>query len=116
MKQGIKTGVNTFERFLKETNWDRAEIDRTVCHQVGVAHRKLMLDSLELLPENDFATFGFLGNTGAAALPSAFAIGCKEGFFGPGNKVAWLGIGSGINSTMMGIEWNESRVKGGDWN
>jgi len=116
LKQGIKTGVDTFARFLEETNWDRAAIDRTVCHQVGVAHRKLMLDSLELSPENDFATFGFLGNTGSAALPSAFAIGCDEGFFGPGNKVAWLGIGSGINSTMMGIEWNESRVKGGDWN
>ena len=115
LKQGIKTGVDTFARFLEESNWDRAAIDRTVCHQVGVAHRKLMLDSLGLSSENDFATFGFLGNTGAAALPSAFAIGCKEGFFGSGDKVAWLGIGSGINSTMMGIHWNESRVKGGNW-
>ncbi len=115
MKQGIKTGVDTFTRFLDESNWQRSAIDRTVCHQVGVTHRKLMLESLGLPPENDFATFGFLGNTGAAALPSAFAIGCKEEFFRSGDKIAWLGIGSGINSTMMGIEWNESRVKGDSW-
>ena len=115
LKEGIKTGEDTFARFLEETNWDRSVIDRTVCHQVGVAHRKLMLESLGLEPEKDLATFGFLGNTGAAALPSAFAIGCNDGFFKSGDQVAWLGIGSGINSTMMGIQWNESRVRGGDW-
>ncbi len=115
LKQGIQTGVDTFGRFLEESQWQRETIDRTVCHQVGVAHRKLMLESLGLVAENDFATFGFLGNTGAAALPSAFAIGCKENFIESGQRVAWLGIGSGINSTMMAIEWNESRVAGDLW-
>jgi len=106
---------------LAQMKWQRKTDQLTVLYlldqsaSITPANRKLMLDSLGLAPENDFATFGFLGNTGSAALPSAFAIGCEEGFFAAGNKVAWLGIGSGINSTMMGINWNESRVKGGLW-
>lgn len=113
MREGVDTGQRNFETFLRQSGWSIETIDRTVCHQVGTAHRKLMLESLNLNPENDFPTFHFLGNTGAAALPSAFAIGCEEKFFKPNQKVAWLGIGSGINSTMMAIEWNQSRIGGG---
>ena len=115
LNQGIKTGAETFNQFLHDSGLRREEIDRSVCHQVGTAHRRLMLESLQLQPENDFATFKFLGNTGAAALPSAFAIGCQEGFFKSGDQVAWLGIGSGINSTMLAIDWQQSRVLGRDW-
>ena len=115
LNEGIKTGVETFDQFLNDSGLRREEIDRSVCHQVGTAHRRLMLESLQLQPENDFATFNFLGNTGAAALPSAFAIGCHEGFFKSGDQVAWLGIGSGINSTMLAIDWQQSRVLGRNW-
>ena len=115
MREGIKTGVDTFAQFLKQSGWQRDSISRTVCHQVGIAHRKLMLESLKLDSANDFATFHFLGNTGAAALPSAFALGCKEKFIQAGDKVTWLGIGSGINSTMMAIDWQQSQVAGSHW-
>ena len=114
MREGVDTGKRNFERFLQQSGWSAETIDRTVCHQVGTAHRKLMLESLGLEPEGDFPTFQFLGNTGAAALPSAFAIGCEENFFQPGQNIAWLGIGSGINCTMMGIEWHESRIASGE--
>ena len=113
MREGVATGQENFQSFLQQSNWSVDSIDRTVCHQVGIAHRKLMLESLSLDPANDFATFQTLGNTGAAALPSAFAMGCEEKFFSSGQKIAWLGIGSGINCTMMGIEWQQTRVKGG---
>ncbi len=113
MREGVETGKRNFKNFLNQSGWRIEDIDRTVCHQVGTAHRKLMLQSLELDPQHDFPTFQFLGNTGAAALPSAFAIGCEQNFFKPGQNIAWLGIGSGINCTMMGIEWNESRIGSG---
>ena len=114
MREGVDTGKRNFKNFLQQSGWSTETIDRTVCHQVGTAHRKLMLESLGLEPDKDFPTFQFLGNTGAAALPSAFAIGCKQKFFQRGQKIAWLGIGSGINCTMMGIEWNESRIASGE--
>jgi acyl-CoA:acyl-CoA alkyltransferase len=113
--QGVQTGVATFDKFLQNTNWNRGDIDHTVCHQVGIAHQKLMLKSLELPAEKDFVTYPWLGNTGAAALPISLAFAAKEGCLQPDRKVALLGIGSGINSIMLGVNWKKSLVAGGEF-
>jgi 3-oxoacyl-[acyl-carrier-protein] synthase-3 len=108
MAEGIATGVTTFRDFLSETGWTRADLQRTVCHQVGATHRKLMLESLQLPIENDFATLEWLGNTGSAALPVTMALAVEQNFIQPGQKVGLLGIGSGINCVMLGVEWQKS--------
>lgn len=110
MQAGVAAGVDTLAPFLEAAQWDVKDLDRTVCHQVGTAHRKLMLESLSIDPEIDFPTFSWLGNTGSAALPSALAVACEKDFIASGHKVALLGIGSGINCTMIGVQWNESRI------
>jgi 3-oxoacyl-[acyl-carrier-protein] synthase III len=108
MRQGIATGVETFRRFLGVAGWDPEDIQRTFCHQVGAAHRKLMLESLGLHLANDFATLETLGNTGAAALPVTMALGIEQGRLRMGDHVAMLGIGSGINCQMLAIEWQKA--------
>lgn len=113
MQQGVAAGVATFERFLSDTNWDREQIDKTICHQVGVAHRKLLFQSLGLDPGLDFSTFETLGNTGAAALPLTLARAAEAGHIASGDRVALMGIGSGINCQMLAVEWNETQVRGG---
>ena len=115
MHHGVATGVETMRAFLAEANFGVDDIDKTVCHQVGSGHRNLMLQSLGIDPAIDFATFTWLGNTGSAALPSALAIGCEKEFISAGDNVALLGIGSGINCTMMSVQWNETRVAGATW-
>ncbi len=112
MKAGVATGVETFGPFLDAVGWKKEDIDRSVCHQVGTAHQKLMLESLGMDPEVDYATFDWLGNTGSAALPSALALACEKNFVASGHKVGLLGIGSGINCTMLGVEWGETSVSG----
>jgi len=105
MAEGIATGAATFGDFLAETGWSCEDVQRTFCHQVGSTHRKLMLESLGLPLEKDYATLEWLGNTGSAALPTTMAIGIEKGFVQLGQKVGMLGIGSGINSVMIGVEW-----------
>lgn len=104
LQEGIAAGKRTFERFLEEVGWKRNQIDRTFCHQVGVAHRRMMLESLALDPARDFTTFEFLGNTGSAALPVTMALGLDGKRANPGERLALLGIGSGINCTMLAVE------------
>jgi 3-oxoacyl-[acyl-carrier-protein] synthase-3 len=108
LRQGVAAGAETFERFLAAAGWEPDQIDRTFCHQVGVAHRALMFESLGLNPEIDFATVETLGNTGSAALPVTMAIGIEQGRLRAGDRVAMLGIGSGINCLMLGVEWQSS--------
>ncbi len=105
LAEGIATGQATFADFLKESGWQREDIDRTICHQVGSAHRMQMLQSLELKAERDFCTYPWLGNTGSVALPITLAIAQEQQFLQAGERVALLGIGSGINCIMAAVEW-----------
>ncbi|MEM9940802.1 MAG: 3-oxoacyl-ACP synthase III [Planctomycetota bacterium] len=111
MHHGVETGVDNMPNFLSESGWKVEDIDKTVCHQVGVAHQKLMLQSLGINPDLDFQTFSWLGNTGSAALPISMAVACEKDFIKSGDNVAMLGIGSGINCLMISANWQNTRVK-----
>jgi acyl-CoA:acyl-CoA alkyltransferase len=105
MHEGISLGAQAFDGFLTALDWRTSDIDRTFCHQVGVAHRKLMLERLGLDPARDYSTVEWLGNTGSVALPITMAAGVEAGRVQSGDKIAMLGIGSGINVVMLGVEW-----------
>lgn len=105
MREGIAVARETFEQFLGSVGWTREDLSKTVCHQVGKTHRRLMLEALGVDPTIDFSTFDWLGNTGSAALPASAAIGIEQGHFASGDCVGLLGIGSGINVLMLGVEW-----------
>jgi len=110
LREGIATGVETFRDFLEASDWELESIARTFCHQVGSTHRKLMLESLGLALERDFVTFPWLGNTGSVALPVTMALGLQGGHVQRGDRVALLGIGSGINCVMLAVDWQQSLV------
>lgn len=110
MHEGVRAAVPVFDHFLDKAGWARDEVQKTVCHQVGVAHRRVMFEALGLAPELDFGTLEFLGNTGSVALPVTAAIGVERGHFSEGDRVAMLGIGSGINVLMLGVEWQRTPV------
>ena len=105
MQEGIATGVETFAAFLADAGWSRDRIDATFCHQVGVSHRKLMLERLGIEPSRDYSTIETLGNTGSVALPLTMAIGAEKGHLSESSRVAMLGIGSGINCLMLAVDW-----------
>jgi 3-oxoacyl-[acyl-carrier-protein] synthase-3 len=68
-------------------------------------HRKLLYETLAIDLDKDFSTLEYLGNTGASSLPCGLALGAEKGSLNKGDKVALLGIGSGLNSLMLGLEW-----------
>ena len=105
MQEGIATGVATFEDFLQQADWRLEDVDKTVCHQVGAVHRKLMLQSLGIDPQRDYSTYPWLGNTGSVALPVTLALAAEHGHVQPGDRVGLLGIGSGINCVMLAVQW-----------
>lgn len=112
MTEGIKTGVAGFNKLKAEWGREPSQIDRTVCHQVGSRHREAMLASMNLSPANDSITFPKLGNTGSVALPLTVAHAAHTAEISPGDQVAMLGIGSGINSVMLGVKWGETAIGG----
>ncbi len=112
LEMGIATGAAAFAKLLPEIDWDKSEIQSTVCHQVGATHRRLMLERLGLPIERDFATFEYLGNTGSVALPTALGEGLSKGMIIDPSRAVLMGIGSGINSVMMACDLSGTVAKG----
>lgn len=102
---GVEVARSTWAQFEQETGWNRNTPDRIICHQVGSTHRRKLFETVGLDLAKDFSTFETLGNTGSAALPTALALAVEQGAVRGGDKVALLGIGSGINCLMLAVEW-----------
>jgi 3-oxoacyl-[acyl-carrier-protein] synthase-3 len=112
MLAGVEVGRRTFATLMEESGWNVEDFQRSVCHQVGGTHRKLMLEALGLSTDNDFATFQWLGNTGSAALPTTLAVAARHGWLQANDGVGLLGIGSGLNCVMASVRWQKSQVEG----
>lgn len=105
MKNGVELGKRTWDLFTERFDLTSDTIDRTICHQVGEAHQKQILQSIGVDPEKDFPTFEFLGNMGTVSLPITAAIAAERDELQSGDLVGFLGIGSGLNCMMMAIRW-----------
>lgn len=104
--RGVETALLTWREFSQNSGWQGGDVDHFFCHQVGSAHAKLLFEQLDLAPEKNFATLATLGNVGSVSAPITMAMAIEQGVFRPGKKGALLGIGSGINCMMLGVEWN----------
>ncbi|HVL15488.1 MAG TPA: 3-oxoacyl-[acyl-carrier-protein] synthase III C-terminal domain-containing protein, partial [Gemmata sp.] len=91
--------------FLHSLGWNPEQLDKVICHQVGAGHRDAMLKAFGIPPEKNFSTFEFLGNIGTVSLPLTAALAEEREFLQPGDRVGLLGIGSGLNCMMLGVEW-----------
>ena len=105
LKFGVELGTRTWRDFLHTLNWTPPVIDKIICHQVGSGHRNTILKMIDISPEKDFVTYPHLGNIGTVSLPLTAAIAEQRRFLNRGDKVAFLGIGSGLNCLMLGWEW-----------
>lgn len=104
LENGVRLGAETWRAFLAEMDWAEKP-DKLICHQVGAANRDAILRAIEMPRERDFVTFPHLGNMGTVSLPLTAAIAAEREFLAPGDRVAFLGIGSGLNCVMLGVEW-----------
>ncbi|MFH1747740.1 MAG: 3-oxoacyl-ACP synthase III [Planctomycetota bacterium] len=104
LENGVQLGIETWRDFVVELCWPDG-VDKTICHQVGTANRDAILKSLGIPAERDFSTYPYLGNIGTVSLPITAAIAEEREFLQPGDRVGFLGIGSGLNCVMLGVEW-----------
>ena len=105
LKHGVHLGIETFQAFRQELAWPDTFPEKVICHQVGSAHQRTILEALGIDPARDFGTFRYLGNIGTVSLPITAAIADERQFLKAGDRVGFLGIGSGLNCLMLGMVW-----------
>jgi len=105
LKHGIALASKTWHGLLDELRWRAEDVDRVICHQVGHAHQQSLLKCLGLDPARELPSYARLGNIGTVSLALTAALAEEQDFLRPGHRVGLLGIGSGLNCMMLGVEW-----------
>jgi len=105
LKEGVALAADTWKHFLAQHNWSVESVNKVICHQVGSSNQKQVLTALDIPAEKEYPTYQYLGNMGTVSLPITAAIAHEQGFLEKGDNVSFLGIGSGLNCMMLGLEW-----------
>ena len=102
LKHGLQLVQDAWEEAHRD-GWDWQEMDSYVTHQISTSHTNAIVDAVGIDPRRIPLTFPFWGNVAAAALPMTLALESQK--LRPGQRVLCMGVGSGLNTALMQIDW-----------
>ena len=102
---GLKLATQTFDVARSSLGWVESELDHFIIHQVSKVHTESLVEALGLNFEKVHVIYPHMGNVGPASAPIALANAAAEGKLEKGDRVALLGIGSGLNCSMAEVVW-----------
>jgi 3-oxoacyl-[acyl-carrier-protein] synthase-3 len=105
LHEGLKVIYSAWDGFSKELGWNSETVDKVFTHQVSEKQRELGLKAIGLNRGIDYPTLIELGNIASVSAPLSMALAYDKDFLQDGDKVCLIGVGSGINSLVLGIEW-----------
>jgi 3-oxoacyl-[acyl-carrier-protein] synthase-3 len=103
--EGIKLAQLTFGAARQALGWAVEEMDEFVIHQISRAHTEAFLKTFGIDPQKVLTIFHEHGNIGPASVPIVLSKLKEMGRLKKGNRIALLGIGSGLNCSMAEVVW-----------
>jgi len=105
LTEGIKLAQKTFIVARQKLGWVAGEMDEFVIHQVSKVHTAAFTKAMGIDPKKVLTIFGEHGNIGPASVPIVLSKLREMGRLKKGNRIALLGIGSGLNCSMAEVVW-----------
>lgn len=105
LSAGLELAARTFRRAADELGWAPRALDLVVMHQVSKVHTEHLARRLEIPLDRVPVIFREHGNVGPASVPMTLARAAEEGRLRAGDRVALMGIGSGLNCAMAEVVW-----------
>jgi acyl-CoA:acyl-CoA alkyltransferase len=103
--EGMKLAQKTFIAAKVALGWVVEELDEFVIHQVSQVHTQAFIQAFGIDPKKVLTIFGEHGNIGPASVPIVLSKLRELGRLKKGDRVALLGIGSGLNCSMAEVVW-----------
>jgi 3-oxoacyl-[acyl-carrier-protein] synthase-3 len=103
--EGIKLAQKTFAAARLALGWAVEELDQFVIHQISRAHTEAFLKAFGIDKNKVLTIFHEHGNIGPASVPIVLSKLKEMGKLKKGQRVALLGIGSGLNCSMAEVIW-----------
>ncbi|MFO0722652.1 MAG: 3-oxoacyl-ACP synthase III [Myxococcota bacterium] len=102
---GVELAQATWNKAERELGFSPDRFQGFIVHQVSAVHTQKMCESLGIDSEKVPTIFQEFGNMGPASWPTTLAKAAAGGRVNPGDRLAVMGIGSGLNCTMMELTW-----------
>ena len=103
--EGLKLAQKTWAAAKIALGWVAEEIDEFVIHQVSQVHTAAFVKAFGIDPKKVLTIFDEHGNIGPASVPIVLSKLREMGRLKKGNRIALLGIGSGLNCSMAEVVW-----------
>ena len=103
--EGLKLAQKTFAAAKLALGWAVDELDQFVIHQVSLVHTQAFIKAFGIDPNKVLTIFGEYGNIGPASVPIVLSKLKELGRLKKGDRIALLGIGSGLNCSMAEVVW-----------
>jgi 3-oxoacyl-[acyl-carrier-protein] synthase-3 len=103
--EGVKLAQKTFIAARLALGWVVEELDEFVIHQVSKVHTAAFIKAMGIDPKKVMTIFGEHGNIGPASVPIVLSKLRELGRLKKGDRIALLGIGSGLNCSMAEVVW-----------
>ena len=94
-------GPAIFRRMLNDAGVKHQDFDRIFIHQVSASYHRQLLRSTGMTADKVESTIEEYGNLASASIPVAFSLALARGAIGPGDRVLWVGIASGISIGVL---------------
>lgn len=90
-----------------QTEWGKVpnDVDEVVMHQVSQPHTDKVIEAACLEESKVFRIYPEFGNVGPAGVPLVLGKSLQQGRIQPGDNVGLFGIGSGLNTMVMDVQW-----------
>ena len=105
LTEGLKLAQKTFIAAKQALGWAVDEMDEFVIHQVSKVHTQAFIQAFGIDPKKVLTIFGEHGTIGPASVPIVLSKLREMGRLKKGDRVALLGIGSGLNCSMAEVVW-----------
>ena len=101
LEAGLELSTELWQEAAETFDW--SDLDCYIIHQVSSVHTQAITAALGINPERVPMTFPHYGNIGPASIP--FTLAKQTDDLRAGDRVGCLGIGSGLNASVIEIAW-----------
>jgi 3-oxoacyl-[acyl-carrier-protein] synthase-3 len=102
---GLQLAGQTWARAKEELGWRPEDLSQFIIHQVSKVHTEQLAALCRLPLDRIHRIYPEYGNIGPAAVPIVLAQVAAQGKLQANDRVALMGIGSGLNCTMGELVW-----------
>lgn len=105
LTEGVALAKRTWGQVHSVVNLQSEWTKEYALHQVGRTNHDSVIQSLKIPPNKALRIYIDHGNVGSCGVPLTLAKLIEKGRIQSGDRAGLMGIGSGLNVMMLGVQW-----------